>query len=126
IPSVPMLAMTLGCGRTRIPSCSRGCLPRKKNKNLAQRAQRGNDMMIRGRASFFFCVLCVFASLRETSLHAAEPWVTCRGNLQRTGNTYGVAGPATPKILWVHRLQDHFIAARVPAGDRVYLAGLGA
>jgi outer membrane protein assembly factor BamB len=71
-------------------------------------------------------LLCALASLREPLLSAAEPWATYRGNLQRTGNTDGVAGPATPKVLWVHRSQEHFIAAPVPAGDRVYVSGLGA
>jgi outer membrane protein assembly factor BamB len=70
--------------------------------------------------------LCAFAALREPLLRAAEPWSTYRGNLQRTGNTDGVAGPSTPKVLWVHRSQDHFIAAPVPAVDRVYVSGLGA
>ncbi|HMF14490.1 MAG TPA: PQQ-binding-like beta-propeller repeat protein, partial [Gemmataceae bacterium] len=70
--------------------------------------------------------LCAFASLREPLLTAAEPWPTYRGNLQRTGNTDGVAGPSAPKVLWVHRSQDHFIAAPAPAGDRVYVSGLGA
>jgi outer membrane protein assembly factor BamB len=56
---------------------------------------------------------------------AAEPWSTHRGNLQRTGNTDGVAGPRSPHILWVHRGQDHFIAPPVVAGDLVLFAGLG-
>jgi outer membrane protein assembly factor BamB len=71
-------------------------------------------------------LLCAFASLREAPLCAAEPWSTYRGNLQRTGNTDGVAGPASPKLLWVHRSQDHFIAAPVPTGERVYVSGVGA
>jgi len=71
-------------------------------------------------------LLCAFAFLREPLLTAAEPWSTYRGNPQRTGNTDGVAGPATPKVLWVHRSQDHFIAAPVPAGDRLYVSALGA
>jgi outer membrane protein assembly factor BamB len=71
-------------------------------------------------------LLCSFAPLREPSLCAAEPWATYRANLQRTGNSDGVAGPSAPKVLWVHRSQDHFIAAPVPAGDRVHVSGLGA
>jgi outer membrane protein assembly factor BamB len=57
---------------------------------------------------------------------AAEPWSTYRGNAQRTGNTDDQAGPAKPNVLWVHKSQDHFIAAPVPVGDRLYLSGLGA
>jgi outer membrane protein assembly factor BamB len=56
---------------------------------------------------------------------AAELWSTYRGNLQRTGNTDGIAGPGTPRVLWVYRSQDHFIAAPVPAGDQLLCSGLG-
>jgi len=70
--------------------------------------------------------LCAFAPLREPLVHAAEPWSTYRGNLQRTGNTDAVAGPAAPKMLWVHKSQEHFIGALVPDGDRLYASGLGA
>jgi outer membrane protein assembly factor BamB len=79
-----------------------------------------------GFAILLGCVLCFFAPLREMLLSAAEPWTTYRGNLQRSGNTDGIAGPATTKVLWVHRSQEHFIAAPVPAGDRIYISGLGA
>ncbi len=57
---------------------------------------------------------------------AAEPWSTYRGNSQRTGNTDDQAGPAKPNVLWVHKTQDHFVAAPVPFGDRLYISGLGA
>jgi outer membrane protein assembly factor BamB len=70
--------------------------------------------------------LCALASSREVScLHAADPWSTYRGSVQRTGNTDGLAGPVTPRVLWVHKGQEHFIAAPVPHGDQVFLAGLG-
>lgn len=58
---------------------------------------------------------------------AAEPtWTTYRGNAQRTANTDGVAGPTSPRVLWVHRAQEHFIAAPVPAGDKLIVSGIGA
>jgi outer membrane protein assembly factor BamB len=57
---------------------------------------------------------------------AAEGWSTYRGNPQRTGNTDGKAGPAEPKVLWVHKSRDHFITSPVPAGDRLFISGLGA
>ena len=57
---------------------------------------------------------------------AIEPWATYRGNSQRTGNTDGPAGPAKPVVLWVHKSQDHFIAAPVPLGNRFFISGLGA
>ena len=74
-----------------------------------------------------FSFLCAFASLRETSsLFAAEPWSTYRGNTQRTANTDNKAGPEAPKILWVHKSQEHFVASIVPDGDKLFLSGLGA
>src|ERR1700738_2961690 len=54
-----------------------------------------------------------------------EPWATFRGNLARTGNTDGLAGPANPKVLWVLKSTENFIAAPVPSGDRLYVSGLG-
>src|SRR5262249_47564429 len=92
----------------------------------AKARKRGPLMRTSFRVSCFVCVLCFFAPWRETLLCSAEPWSTYRGNLQRTGNTDSVAGPAAPKLLWVHRSQDHFIAAPVPLGERVYVSGLGA
>jgi outer membrane protein assembly factor BamB len=59
-------------------------------------------------------------------LPAAEPWTTYRGNPQRTGNTDNIAGPTLPKVLWAHKSQEHFIAAPVPDGDRLFISGLGA
>jgi outer membrane protein assembly factor BamB len=59
---------------------------------------------------------------------ADEPaaWATYRGNPQRTGCTDGTAGPAAPKVLWTHKAADHFVAAPVPSGDRLFVSGLGA
>lgn len=59
-------------------------------------------------------------------LHAVEPWATYRGNPQRTGNTDGKAGPATPKVLWAYKTKEHFLASPVPARDRLFVSGLGA
>jgi outer membrane protein assembly factor BamB len=56
---------------------------------------------------------------------ALEPWATYRGNFQRTGNTDGKPGPAAPKVLWVFKSQEHFIAAPVPQDDRLFVSGLG-
>lgn len=67
-------------------------------------------------------LLCVFASLREVS--AQEPWATYRGNSQRTGNTDGKAGPKKGEVLWVQKTLDHFIAAPVPVGDRLFVSGI--
>jgi outer membrane protein assembly factor BamB len=58
-------------------------------------------------------------------VRSVEPWATYRGNPERTGNTDGAAGPAQPKVLWVFKSKDHFIASPVPQHDRLYVSGLG-
>jgi outer membrane protein assembly factor BamB len=71
---------------------------------------------------------CSFVSFVDNSCFADEGkagWSTYRGNVQRTGNIDGQAGPATPKVLWAFKSQDHFVASPVPFGDRVLIAGLG-
>ncbi len=70
-------------------------------------------------------LLCAFAPLREIPPLAAAEWTTYRGNPQRTGNSDGQAGPAAAKVLWVLPAKDHFIASPVPAGDRIFISGLG-
>src|SRR5437764_918756 len=56
---------------------------------------------------------------------AVDPWCTYRGNEQRTGNTDGIAGPKQPKVLWVVKSNDHYIASPVPWQNRLYISGLG-
>lgn len=68
----------------------------------------------------FAVLLCVTAPAM-----AVEPWATYRGNDQRTGNTDGIAGPKEPKVLWVVKSNDHYIASPVPWEDRLYVSGLG-
>ncbi len=72
--------------------------------------------------------LCALVALGGGSFAAdPAPWATYRGNPQRTGNTDGVPGPATPAVLWAVKSQDHFVAAPVPIGpDRVFVSALGA
>ena len=55
---------------------------------------------------------------------AAEPISTYRGDPQRTGSD-GVAGPASPKVLWSWKSTDHFIAAPVAYKDHLFVSGLG-
>lgn len=74
------------------------------------------------RFALMFTVFILFAG----SLHAVEPWATYRGNPQRTGNTDGKAGPASPKVLWAYKAKEHFLASPVPVGDRLFISGLGA
>ncbi len=54
------------------------------------------------------------------------PWATYRGNPERTGNTDQLPGPGVPKVIWVLKSTDHFLAAPVPVKDNIYISGLGA
>jgi outer membrane protein assembly factor BamB len=72
-----------------------------------------------------YFVLFVFLVV-TCSGFGAEPWTSYRGNSQRTGNTDNVPGPRVPKVLWALKSQEHYVAAPVPFGDCVYIAGLGA
>jgi outer membrane protein assembly factor BamB len=56
----------------------------------------------------------------------AEPAVTYRGNPQRTGCDDGRPGPTSPRVLWHWQTKEHFIAAPVVHGDRLFISGLGA
>jgi outer membrane protein assembly factor BamB len=53
------------------------------------------------------------------------PWSTHRGNPQRTGADGG-PGPKAPKVLWVYKSEDHFIAPFVPGARDLYASSLGA
>ena len=53
-------------------------------------------------------------------------WPTHRGNPERTGNVDGQSGPKTPKVLWVHRTPEQFVASPVAGDKALYLSGLGA
>jgi outer membrane protein assembly factor BamB len=61
----------------------------------------------------------------NSSLCAAEPWTTYRGNPERTGCTDGKPGPDGPKVLWAFQSKDHFIASPLPAGDKLIVSGIG-
>ncbi|MBI3409895.1 MAG: PQQ-binding-like beta-propeller repeat protein [Planctomycetes bacterium] len=74
-------------------------------------------------------LLLSVAAVLLLSPHAraqGEAWSTYRGNAQRTGNTDGLAGPENPKLLWVLKSKDNYIASPVPAGARLFISGLGA
>ena len=70
-----------------------------------------------------FTVVCFVLSACLAPAAAQEPWATYRGNPQRTGNTDGKAGRGA-EVAWVHKSKDHFIAAPVPIGDRLFVSGL--
>jgi outer membrane protein assembly factor BamB len=52
------------------------------------------------------------------------PWSTHRGNPQRTGAEG--PGPKGPKVLWVYKTEDRFLAPLVPGARDLYACGLGA
>lgn len=68
------------------------------------------------------CVLCAFVVVSSSP---TADWPTARGNNQRTGCVDGKPGPSEPKVSWVLKSQDHFIAAPVPLDDRLIVSGLG-
>jgi len=73
------------------------------------------------------CILALSFGLVlfDCPARCAEPWATARGNSARTGCNDNLPGPASPKVLWVYRSQEHFIATPAPAGDHLLVAGLG-
>jgi outer membrane protein assembly factor BamB len=68
--------------------------------------------------------LLLLLALVITPMLPAEPWTTYRGDLGRSGNPEGKAGPATPKVLWVYKSKEHYIASPVIHKDRLYVSGL--
>jgi outer membrane protein assembly factor BamB len=53
------------------------------------------------------------------------PWATHRGNAQRTSADDG-PGPRKPKILWVHKSGNHFIAPLAPGAKDLFASSLAA
>jgi outer membrane protein assembly factor BamB len=68
--------------------------------------------------SALICAICVSSSSAD--------WPTYAGSPQRTGNTDNQPGPKSPKVLWVHRSQEQYIAAPAIGGKEVFFSGLGA
>src|SRR5262245_3850913 len=64
------------------------------------------------------------------TLHFASPaqadWPTYRGNAQRTGNVDGSPGPKQPRVLWVHRSREQYVASPVATDKLLYVSGVGA
>jgi outer membrane protein assembly factor BamB len=52
------------------------------------------------------------------------PWSTHRGNARRTGADDG-PGPKGPKVLWVHKSENQFIAPLDPGAKDLYASSLG-
>jgi outer membrane protein assembly factor BamB len=62
--------------------------------------------------------------MRVAPVHAE--WLTSRGDFQRTGNPAGKNGPEVPRILWVYKAKEHFIASPTPGDAGLYTSALGA
>lgn len=78
----------------------------------------------RGR-KFLYAAMVAIAS-GAAGYAAAADWPTHRGSAQRTGSVDGKPGPAAPKVRWVHRGTEHFLAAPVAVDSRVFVSGLAA
>ena len=56
-------------------------------------------------------------------LGLAQDWPAHRGNVARTGTVDGKPGPIHPKVLWVQRSREHFVASlSVSARTGLYVA----
>jgi outer membrane protein assembly factor BamB len=53
------------------------------------------------------------------------PWATYRGDPWRTGGDGG-PGAKTPRVLWAHKSESHFVAPLVPGTGVLYASSLGA
>lgn len=84
----------------------------------SRRRERGARVV----ALSFLAILSLCANARAQG----DGWATYRGNAQRTGNSDGIAGPANPALHWVLKSKDNYIASPVPAGDKLFISGLGA
>jgi len=75
------------------------------------------------------CLRVLFGSLAIIAIKpnsAGADWVTHRGNVERTGSIDNQPGPNEPKVRWVYKAAEHFIASPVPAAKALYVSGLGA
>ncbi|MCS7166920.1 MAG: PQQ-binding-like beta-propeller repeat protein [Gemmatales bacterium] len=53
-------------------------------------------------------------------------WPTHRGNAARTAAWASPTGPRQPKVLWVYRSTEHYLASPVPTPKTLLVSGLGA
>jgi len=76
--------------------------------------------MIRTLAALFLA-----ASLSTARESADGEWTAHRGGPSRTGNIDGKPGPAQPKILWVHKSKEQFLAPLSVGEDRLFATVMG-
>jgi outer membrane protein assembly factor BamB len=72
--------------------------------------------------TLFLVAWCVLAACCTP---AWADWPTARGNAQRTGNIDGFPGPKAPKVLWVYKAQEHYVASPAAGAKAIYLGGVG-
>src|SRR3954452_3333445 len=65
-------------------------------------------------------LLCLVAAAASAP---ADGWATYRGDPQRTAGD-GKPGPSAPRVLWAMKSKEHFVAAPVAHGDRLFVSGL--
>ena len=76
--------------------------------------------MIRTLAAFFLA-----ASWAAALDPADAEWTAHRGGPSRTGNIDGKPGPAQPKVLWVHKSKEQFLAPFSVGPDRLFVTVMG-
>jgi outer membrane protein assembly factor BamB len=69
--------------------------------------------------------LLLTASLSPAVVADAD-WSAHRGGPARTGNIDGKPGPAHPKVLWVQRSKEQFLAPLSVTGDKLFATVMGA
>src|SRR4051794_28788812 len=99
--------------------------------------ERGNGRNAFGVPMFMFRSVPALHLTRRLALAAAlaggvlassaraVDWPTNRGNPNHTGSVDNQPGPKAPKVRWAFKSKEHFIAAPVPAGNALYVSGLG-
>src|SRR5262249_20829601 len=71
------------------------------------------------------CVLGLFLVATVPAIGDEAPWSTYRGNVRRSGNTDGIAGPARPEVIGAIKDTEPCGAAPGPRGADIWRPGLG-
>ena len=72
------------------------------------------------------CLTLGLLVLAHSSVSAQGDWPTHRGNSERTGNIDALPGPKKPKVAWVYKSAQHYVASPVAGEKLIYLSGFGA
>ena len=88
------------------------------------RTRKAVSASIRSRLSLV--ILCGLGALVPGFRPGEEEWAAHRGGAARTGTIDGKPGPAQPKVLWVHRSKEQFIAPPSASANRLFVTVMGA